>query len=46
VDGAATWQAYNEGLNNTAIRALLVDPVTSSTVYAATFGGGVFVFRQ
>jgi hypothetical protein len=25
------------------IRALLVDPVASSTVYAATFGGGVFV---
>jgi hypothetical protein len=46
VDGGGSWSAINSGLTNTGIRALVVDPVAPSTIYVATFGGGVFVLRQ
>jgi hypothetical protein len=41
-DGAANWVPMNGGLTNLDVRALAVDPVVSSRVYAGT-GAGVFV---
>lgn len=39
----AAWQAMNSGLGvNLNVKALVVDPVTPSTLYAGTSGGGVF----
>jgi hypothetical protein len=46
VDGGGSWSPINDGLTNTTIRVLVVDPLAPSTVYAATFGGGVFVLTQ
>ncbi len=40
-DGAG-WQAVNNGLKTRAISALAVDPINPATVYAGTYGGGVF----
>lgn len=32
----------NTGLSNTDVRAVAVNPASPSTVYAGTYGGGVF----
>ena len=42
-DWGNTWQVVNNGLTNTYIFSLAVDPISPSTVYAGTSGGGVFV---
>jgi hypothetical protein len=46
LDGGTTWNVINgaqpNALTNFDIRSMAVDPVTSSTVYAATFGAGIF----
>ena len=36
-DGAQTWRPVNEGLADLEMRALAIDAVTPSTLYAATF---------
>ena len=43
-DGGGNWSAINDGLTNTNVQALAIDP-TTSTPYAGTGGGGVFVFQ-
>ena len=45
-DGGVNWHAFNTGLTNTAVRALAIDPMSARTIYAATDGGGVFVYNQ
>ncbi len=40
-DGGSTWSPVNTGVPNYEISALIVDPLASATVYAATTGGGV-----
>ena len=42
-DGGASWSQINEGLTNTDVRALAIDPQDPTKVYAGTYGGGVFV---
>lgn len=40
---AASWQAMNSGLGvNLNVKSLIIDPVTTTTLYAGTAGGGVF----
>jgi hypothetical protein len=46
IDGGGYWSAINAGLTHTEVRALAIDPMTPSTVYAGTSEGGVFVLRQ
>ena len=41
-DGAATWTPSAEGLNATWIRAIVIDPQNTNTVYAAAHGYGAF----
>ena len=42
-DGGGTWGAVNTGLTASVyVAALAIDPVTPSTLYAGTDGGGVF----
>jgi hypothetical protein len=41
-NGGANWSAVNTGLTNTDVRALAIDPTTPTTLYAGTYGGGVF----
>jgi photosystem II stability/assembly factor-like uncharacterized protein len=41
-DGGGNWSATNIGLSNTYVRALVIDPVTPTSLYAGTDGGGVF----
>jgi hypothetical protein len=41
-DGAANWAPMNAGLTSLDVRALAVDPIAASRVYAGT-GAGVFV---
>lgn len=43
IDGGQTWNPINDGLTNLGVRALAIDPVTSTTLYAGTQGGGVFL---
>jgi hypothetical protein len=40
-DGAATWSEVTSGLTTLSVTALAIDP-SNSTVYAATYGGGMF----
>jgi photosystem II stability/assembly factor-like uncharacterized protein len=40
-DGGSSWQASNSGLNTNGVRALAIDPLTPTVVYAGT-GSGVF----
>jgi len=46
IDGGGSWSPANTGLTNTDVRALAIDPVTPSTVYAGAARvhseGGVF----
>ena len=39
VDGGANWNAVNNGLTNTSILSLAIDPGMSQTLYAGTQGG-------
>src|SRR5262249_39208964 len=41
-DGGDTWSPVNAGLSDTDVRALVIDPIISNTLYAGTSGGGVF----
>jgi hypothetical protein len=44
VDGGGTWSDVTSGLpTDGSIHALAINPVTTSTVYAGSFGGGVFI---
>ncbi len=43
VDGADNWSTANSGLDDLDVRALAIDPVTTSIVYVGTAGG---VFRS
>jgi hypothetical protein len=45
-DGGMNWSLMNCGLTNIYVRALAIDPVTTSTIYAGTREGGVFVYRE
>ncbi len=45
-DGGEQWLALNVGLEDRRVNALAIDPATPSTVYAGTFGAGVFGLRQ
>jgi photosystem II stability/assembly factor-like uncharacterized protein len=40
-DGGSSWQASNSGLFTNGVRALVIDPLTPTVVYAGT-GSGVF----
>jgi photosystem II stability/assembly factor-like uncharacterized protein len=40
-DGGANWETMNEGLPNSFVRTLALDPQNSKTIYAGT-GGGLF----
>jgi hypothetical protein len=42
VNGGASWNAVNNGLTNTNITELAIDPTSSQTLYAGTYDGGVF----
>ena len=41
-NGGANWTAINTGLTNTHVCALAINPQTPDTLYAGTYGGGVF----
>ena len=45
-NGGGNWSAFNAGLTNTDVRAFAIDPVTPTTLYAGTGGGGVFTIQQ
>ncbi|KPJ64121.1 hypothetical protein AMJ44_13360, partial [candidate division WOR-1 bacterium DG_54_3] len=45
-DGAETWQEWNEGLTNTNVKALAVDPLRPHILYAGIWGAGVFVWKS
>jgi photosystem II stability/assembly factor-like uncharacterized protein len=38
-DGGSNWNGINKGLTNSFVKALAIDPSTSSTLYAGTAGG-------
>ncbi|MCP3960310.1 MAG: hypothetical protein GY719_20905 [bacterium] len=44
-DSGATWTTLVDGLIPAAVRSLVIDPTTPSTLYAGTRGGGVFENR-
>jgi hypothetical protein len=39
----ANWTPMDNGLTNTNVSALVINPLTPDTLYAGTIGGGVFV---
>jgi photosystem II stability/assembly factor-like uncharacterized protein len=41
-DGGESWPPANQGLIDTRILSLEIDPVNTDTIYARTGGGGVF----
>jgi photosystem II stability/assembly factor-like uncharacterized protein len=41
-DGGTTWTTLDNGLDCTQINLLAIDPLSPNTIYAATYGGGVF----
>lgn len=41
-DGGRTWGAFDSGLVNRAVEALVADPNDPTRVLAATYGGGLF----
>jgi photosystem II stability/assembly factor-like uncharacterized protein len=45
-NGGHTWRAINHGLSNLFVQGLAVDPLTPSTLFAATDGAGGGVFRS
>ena len=40
------WNAVNSGLTDIDVYTLAIDPTTPSTLYAGTYGGGVFAIQQ
>jgi photosystem II stability/assembly factor-like uncharacterized protein len=42
MDSGANWAMANTGLTNSTVRALVIDPVSPSTVYAGIQAGGIF----
>jgi len=44
-NGATRWSGFSNGLTNKVVCAVAIDPVTPTTVYAGTWGGGVFVLK-
>jgi photosystem II stability/assembly factor-like uncharacterized protein len=44
-NAGASWSALNAGLTSLSVGALVIDPLSPSTLYAGT-GHGVFVLRQ
>jgi photosystem II stability/assembly factor-like uncharacterized protein len=38
-NGGTSWSAVNTGLTSTAVRDVIIDPQTPTTLYAAVFGG-------
>ena len=42
VDNGKTWAWKSEGLEDSQVRSLAIDPVLSSTVYAGTFAEAIF----
>jgi photosystem II stability/assembly factor-like uncharacterized protein len=42
VDGGATWSPSGTGITSEIVQALVIDPTSPSTLYAATYDGGVF----
>ncbi|MDY7076423.1 MAG: PKD domain-containing protein [Chloroflexota bacterium] len=45
-DGGGNWSAFNTGLTHTYVRSLAIDPVAPTTLYAGTWGGGVFAIQM
>jgi len=45
-NGSGNWSTFNAGLTNTNVSALAIDPVTPTTLYAGTYGGGVFAIQD
>jgi hypothetical protein len=45
-NGGDNWSAVNTGLTNTWVIALAIDPATPTSLYAGTWGGGVFAMQQ
>ena len=41
-DAGMTWTPRNNGLTKTSVSTLAIDPVSPSTMYAGTNGGGIF----
>ena len=41
-----SWSAFNNGLTNTNVSTLALDPQTPALIYAGTDGGGVFSMQQ
>jgi len=41
-DAGATWDESTTGLTNRDVRALVIDPTNTNTLYAGTVGSGVF----
>jgi hypothetical protein len=41
-DGGTTWTPRNNGLANTLVTSLATDPSSPATLYAGTYGGGIF----
>jgi photosystem II stability/assembly factor-like uncharacterized protein len=41
-DSGGSWEAANTGLTNFDLYAVVIDPLAPETLYAGTFGGGVF----
>ncbi len=44
LDGGDHWSEMNDGLSSLRVVGLMVNPHDSSMVYAATYGGGFFIF--
>jgi photosystem II stability/assembly factor-like uncharacterized protein len=42
VDAGASWDESTTGLTNRDVRALIIDPTNTNTLYAGTVGSGVF----
>ena len=45
-NGGTNWTAMNTGLTSTDVYALAINPQTPDTLYAGTYGGGVFKIQQ
>jgi hypothetical protein len=45
-NGGERWVAFNAGLTNSFVRALVIDPTVPKRIYAGTQGGGVFVLHE
>ena len=41
-NGGNSWTSSNNGITNTNINSLAIDPINSQIIYAGTSGGGVF----